>query len=42
VEVEFNDFLVTAIAAILISFLATIYPAKRATGLTTVEALRNE
>lgn len=42
VEVEFNDFLVTAIAAILISFLATIYPAKRATELTTVEALRNE
>ena len=42
VEVQFNDFLVTAIAAILISFLATIYPAKRATELTTVEALRNE
>jgi lipoprotein-releasing system permease protein len=42
VEMEFSDFLVTAIAAILISFLATIYPAKRATGLTTVEALRNE
>jgi lipoprotein-releasing system permease protein len=42
VEMEFNDFLVTAIVAILISFLATIYPAKRATELTTVEALRNE
>ena len=42
VEMDINDFLVTAIAAILISFLSTIYPAKRATGLTTVEALRNE
>jgi lipoprotein-releasing system permease protein len=42
VEIELNDFIVTAIAAILISFLATIYPAKRATELTTVEALRNE
>ncbi len=42
VEMELNDFIVTAIAAILISFLATIYPAKRATDLTTVEALRNE
>jgi len=42
VEMELNDFIITAIAAILISFLATIYPAKRATELTTVEALRNE
>lgn len=42
VEMEVNDFVLTAIAAILISFLSTIYPAKRATGLTTVEALRNE
>jgi lipoprotein-releasing system permease protein len=42
VEMEFTDFLVTAIAAILISFVATIYPAKRAAELTTVEALRNE
>ena len=42
VEMQANDFIVTAVAAILISFLATIYPAKRATQLTTVEALRNE
>jgi lipoprotein-releasing system permease protein len=42
VEMELNDFIVTAVAAILISFVATIYPARRATQLTTVEALRNE
>lgn len=42
VEMATQDFIVTAVAAILISFLSTIYPAKRATKLTTVEALRNE
>jgi lipoprotein-releasing system permease protein len=42
VEMELSDFVVTAIAAILISFLSTIYPARRATQLNTVEALRNE
>ena len=42
VEMQLSDFVVTAIAAILISFLSTIYPARRATQLTTVEALRNE
>ena len=42
VEMALNDFIVTAVAALVISFLATIYPAKRATQLTTVEALRNE
>jgi len=42
VEMATQDFVVTAIAAILISFLSTIYPAKRAAKLTTVEALRNE
>lgn len=42
VEMDANDFLLTALAAILISFLATIYPARRATQLTAVEALRNE
>ena len=42
VEMELTDFLVTAVAAIFISFVATIYPAKRAADLTTVEALRNE
>ncbi|UCF69866.1 MAG: ABC transporter permease [candidate division WOR-3 bacterium] len=42
VEMDINDFVVTAVAAILITFAATIYPARRATELTTVEALRNE
>jgi lipoprotein-releasing system permease protein len=42
VEMELYDFIMTASAAILISFLATVYPALRATKLTTVEALRNE
>jgi lipoprotein-releasing system permease protein len=42
VEMDMNDFIVTAVAAILISFIATIYPARRATELTAVEALRNE
>jgi lipoprotein-releasing system permease protein len=42
VEMALNDFVVTAAAAIITSFLATIYPAIRATRLTTVEALRNE
>ncbi len=42
VEMATQDFIITAVAAILISFLSTIYPAKRATRLTTVEALRNE
>ena len=42
VEMSIQDFLVTALAAVLTSFLATIYPAKRATQLSTVEALRNE
>ncbi len=42
VEMSLNDFLVTALAAVIITFLATIYPAKHATQLTTVEALRNE
>lgn len=42
VEMSWNDFIITAGAALIISFLATIYPAKWATQLTTVEALRNE
>ncbi|UCD19864.1 MAG: ABC transporter permease [candidate division WOR-3 bacterium] len=42
VEMDINDFIVTAVAAIIITFAATIYPARRATELTTVEALRNE
>ncbi|MEO0137478.1 MAG: FtsX-like permease family protein [candidate division WOR-3 bacterium] len=42
VEMSVNDFVAVAIASILISFLATIYPALRAASLVTVEALRNE
>ncbi len=42
VEMETGDFLITASAAIAITFLATLYPAIRATYLTPVEALRNE
>jgi lipoprotein-releasing system permease protein len=42
VEMSTSDFVITAFAAIIVSFLATIYPAKRAAGLTTVDALRNE
>lgn len=42
VEMALYDFVITAAAALIISFLATIYPAVRATRLTTVEALRNE
>jgi lipoprotein-releasing system permease protein len=42
VEMSLNDFVAVAIAAILVSFLATIYPAFRAARLITVEALRNE
>ncbi|HEC78080.1 MAG TPA: FtsX-like permease family protein [candidate division WOR-3 bacterium] len=42
VEMSLTDFIMTAGAALVTSFLATIYPAIRATRLTTVEALRNE
>ncbi len=42
VEMSAGDFMITALAAIIITFLATIYPAKRATRLFTVDALRNE
>jgi lipoprotein-releasing system permease protein len=42
VEMSLNDFVAVAVAAILTSFLATIYPAYRAASLVTVEALRNE
>lgn len=42
VEMSTGDFLAVAIAAILISFIATIYPALKAANLVTVEALRNE
>uniref|UniRef100_A0A7C4TGS3 FtsX-like permease family protein n=1 Tax=candidate division WOR-3 bacterium TaxID=2052148 RepID=A0A7C4TGS3_UNCW3 len=42
VEMSVGDFIVVAFAAIIVSFLATIYPAKKAANLVTVEALRNE
>lgn len=42
VEMSVSDFIAVAVAAILVSFLATIYPAFRAAKLVTVEALRNE
>jgi lipoprotein-releasing system permease protein len=42
VEMSPLDFILVAVAAILISFVATIYPARKAASLVTVEALRNE
>ncbi len=42
VEMSLADFILVAVAAIIVSFLATIYPAWKAARLVTVEALRNE
>lgn len=42
VEMAAMDFILVAVAAILVSFVATIYPARKAATLVTVEALRNE
>lgn len=42
VEMAFKDFLAVALASVLTSFVATIYPALKAAHLVTVEALRNE
>ena len=42
VKVEFGDVLVVALAAVLISFLATIYPSWYASKLNPVEAIRYE
>lgn len=42
VEMSAMDFILVAVAAILVSFVATIYPARKAATLVTVEALRNE
>jgi lipoprotein-releasing system permease protein len=42
VKMKFFDFLVTSLSAIIISFLATIYPAWQAAKLNPVEPLRYE
>ncbi|MCS7258605.1 MAG: ABC transporter permease [candidate division WOR-3 bacterium] len=42
VEISWVDVVLVASSAILISFLATIYPAYKAANLTPVEAIRNE
>lgn len=42
VRMELPDFVIVCVAAILISFIATIYPARRAAQLPPVEAIRYE
>jgi lipoprotein-releasing system permease protein len=42
VHMEVSDFVVVCLASIGISFLATIYPALRASRMTPVEAIRYE
>ena len=42
VRMEPADFLITCATALLISFLATLYPAARASRMEPVEAIRHE
>ena len=42
VEVRWTDFLAVALASMLLSLLASLYPARRAAGLLPVEAIRWE
>jgi len=42
VSLDLKDIFMVALAALVITYLSTIYPAKRAAGMDTVEALRYE
>jgi len=42
VHMQISDFAIVGISALLLSFIATIYPARRASKLDPVEAIRNE
>jgi len=42
VRLEWGDILVTAACALVISFLATLYPSRRAVAMPPVEAIRHE